>query len=244
MSGARLLRHAGRKTVITGHYGSGKTEFAVSVAMLLAADPANKIALIDLDIVNPYFRTREKRELLEKTGISVYGSAFDKEITAELPALGANLRAPLEDECCRVLVDTGGNDSGALILNQFTKYFNDDATSVVAVVNANRPETASIEGAIGHIDSIEAVTGLSITGIVNNSHLLRGTTADTVIRGHHFCMDICLETGKQFWCDCYPEGIVDPEDLSELSESLMPLGMHLRPTWLDEVSAEKYCLQR
>ena len=234
MTDERFFDRSGRKIIITGHYGSGKTEFAVSLALLLAARYTRKLALIDLDIVNPYFRSREQRDLLEKAGVSVYGSIFEKEVTAELPALSASLRAPLEDKEYRVIVDAGGNDSGALVLNQFHKYFTDYETTMLAVVNANRPETSSIDGAIEHITAIETITGLTISGIINNCHLLRETTAGTIIKGYELCKMICETIGKELWCNCYPEGIVKPEELSGLSGNLMPLGLYMRPTWLDK----------
>ena len=234
MADLRVFEQAGRKIIVTGHYGSGKTEFAVSLALLLAAGKTERLAIIDLDIVNPYFRSRERRDILEEAGIPVYGSIFKTEVTAELPALAAEVRTPLEDSDCRVIVDAGGNDSGALVLNQFIKYFTDDETTVLAVVNANRPETRDNIGAIEHITAIENVTGLTVTGIVNNCHLLRETTAYTVIKGHELCKRVCEATGKEFWCDCYPDGIVAPEELSGLSGSLVPLGLYMRPTWLDK----------
>jgi len=233
-SDGRFFEQANRKIIITGHYGSGKTEFAVSLAMLLASKRAGKLAIIDLDIVNPYFRSRERRELLEDAGVSVYGSVFDSEVTAELPALGASLRAPLENPNYQVIVDAGGNDSGALVLNQFHKYFTDTETTILTVVNANRPETSSYDGALEHIAMIEAATGLTIYGIINNCHLLRETTAETIIKGHALCAKVCEATGKVLWCDCYPYGIVDPDDLAGLSGNLMPLGLYMRPTWLDK----------
>ena len=230
----RFIERTGRKIIVTGHYGSGKTEFAVSLALLLAAESTGKLAIADLDIVNPYFRSRERRELLEKSGVSVYGSAFEKEITVELPALGATLRAPLEDRNCRVIIDAGGNDSGALVLNQFHKYFEDDETTLLAVVNANRPDTSNLEGALEHIGAIESVTGLTISYIVNNCHLLRETTADTIKKGYELCRMVCDSTGKELLCDCYPDGLVDPGSLTGLSGNLMPLGLYMRPTWLDK----------
>jgi len=172
--------------------------------------------------------------MFEKSGISVYGSAFDTEVTAEIPALGPNLRAPLEDNNCRVIIDTGGNDSGAMVLNQFTKYFRDDETTMLAVVNANRPDTATLKGALEHIMAIESITGLNIHGIINNTHLLRETTAETIIKGHILCQDICKSTDKALICNCYPEGIVSPKDLSKLTGELFPMGLHMRPTWLDK----------
>lgn len=233
MADERFFMQTGRKTVITGHYGSGKTEFAVSLAMLLANENVGRLAIIDLDIVNPYFRSRERRETLKDNGVAVYGSLYNYEVTAEIPALGADARAPLEDKSCRVIIDAGGNDSGALVLNQFSKYFSDGDTTVLAVVNANRPDTSRLEGALDHIASIESATGLTVNGVVNNCHLLRETTAATVIKGHRLCMEVCAATGKRLWCDCYPDGIVDPQKLPRLSGRLMPLGLYMRPTWLD-----------
>ena len=233
MSENRFYGDSGRKTIITGHYGSGKTEFAVSLVMLLAKETTGKLAIIDLDIVNPYFRSRERRDMLETVGVSVYGSLYDYDVTAEIPALGANVRVPLEDKSCRVIIDAGGNDAGALVLNQFAKYFTDE-TTVLAVVNANRPDTSSLKGAVEHIKSIEAATGLTVTGVVNNCHLLRETTAAAVIKGHKLCVEVCEATGKELWCDCYPDGIIDPRELEGLSGNLMPLGLYMRPTWLDK----------
>ena len=232
MAGGRFFENVGRKIIVTGHYGSGKTEFAVSLAMLLAAEGSGKLAVIDLDIVNPYFRSRERRDVLEKAGVAVYGSLYDKEVTAEMPALGADVRAPLEDNDCRVIIDAGGNDSGALVLNQFGKYLADDETTALAIVNASRPETRDFDGALRHIAAIEAATGLAVAGIVNNSHMLRETTAATIAQGHELCERICAATGKTLCCDCYPAGIVAPEELAMLGQNLMPMGLYMRDSWM------------
>ena len=227
MTAERFYEFSRRKTIVMGHYGSGKTEFSVSLAMLLAAEEnPRKIAVVDLDIINPYFRSRERRGLLEAMGVDVYGSVYSEEITAEIPALGANIRTPLEDNDCHVIIDTGGNDSGALVLNQFTKYLTDDTTAL-ALVNVNRPDTSTIKGAINHINALEKVTGLKIDAIVNNSHLLTETTAEIIIKGHEFCKKLCEETGTVLFCDCYPNRIVCPGGLAGLSDCLMPMGLFM-----------------
>lgn len=233
----RFIRPTEKRIIIvTGHYGSGKTEFAVSLALRLANEQARlypRLALIDLDIANPYFRSRERRSLLEEAGIGVYGSIYKTEITAELPALSATIRAPLEDKGCLVIIDAGGNDSGALVLNQFKKYFVPDETAVLAVLNFNRFETLDVVGAVSHINAIEAVTGLRIEGLVNNTHLLRETTAESIRKGHALCSEVCVKTGKELWCDCYPRQLVAKEDLAGISGYLMMLGLYMRPSWLD-----------
>lgn len=232
------LRQPDRRVmVVTGHYGGGKTEFCVSLALTLAKrgfGPYRRLALIDMDIANPYFRSRERRELLEGAGVKVYGSAYEHEITAELPALGANLRAPLEDRDCRVIVDVGGNDSGAVVLNQFGKYFSPADALFLIVVNANRPETRDVEGALEHLRAIEAKIGREIDGIVNNCHLLRETDAGCVEKGHRLCEALCRETGKLLWCDTYPAPIVPAEQVEGKYEYLLPLGMYMRPSWIDK----------
>ena len=197
------LRQPDRRVmVVTGHYGSGKTEFCVSLAMRLSRmgyGPYEQLALVDLDIANPYFRSRERRVELERAGVGVYGSAYEHEITAELPALGANIRAPLEDANCRVIVDVGGNDSGAVVLNQFGKYFSPEDALFLIVVNANRPETRDLEGALEHLRAIERKTGRAIDGVINNCHLLLETDAACVAKGHALCRALCERTGKILW---------------------------------------------
>ena len=225
-----------RIMVVTGHYGSGKTEFCVSLAMLLAKKgpaPYARLGLCDLDIINPYFRSRERRAMLEKAGIPVYGSAYGHDVTAELPELAANVRAPLEDRGCRTIVDLGGNDSGAIILNQFRNNFAAEDTLTLIVVNANRPETRDFDGAMAHLESIERVTGLHVDGLINNTHLLRETDAGCIEKGHRLCEEICAATGRFIWCDCYPKGVVPEEEIEGKYEHLMPLGLYMRTTWLD-----------
>jgi hypothetical protein len=225
-----------RMTIVTGHYGSGKTEFSVSLAMRLSRERERmypRLAIVDMDIVNPYFRSRERMDLLENAGMKVYGGIYKTEITAELPELSADIRAPLEDKGCRVIIDVGGNDSGAKVLNQFRKYFTPEETAVVAVLNFNRFETRDVDSALSHVQAIEAVTGLSVEGVVNNTHLLRETTAAIIIQGHRLCQELCEKAGKALWCDCYPEQLVSPEALKGLSGCLMPLGLYMRPSWLD-----------
>jgi len=226
-----------RILVVTGHYGSGKTEFCVSLAMRLARmgyGPYRRLALIDLDIANPYFRSRERKAVLEAAGVGVYGNAYEHEITAELPALGANIRAPLEDKDCRVIVDVGGNDTGALVLNQFEKYLGPDEALFLIVVNANRPETRDLEGALAHMEAIEGKTGRRTDGVINNTHLLLETRAADIERGHRLCERFCDTTGRFLWCDCYPEGIVPAEEIAGKYEYPMPLGLYMRPSWIDK----------
>lgn len=226
-----------RIIVIAGHYGSGKTELAVSLAMRLAGEkekPFPRLSVVDLDIANPYFRSRERMQLLHEHGVSLYGDAFGSTgATAELPALTAALRAPLEDGGCRTIIDLGGNDAGARVLRQFGKYFEGNDHELWAVVNFRRYETLTVETARAHVDAIAAELQLPVTGLVNNTHLLRETTPDIIFSGWEKARSLSEETGIPLLYTCYPTGVVAPEALRGIPR-LMPLGLYMRPAYLDK----------
>lgn len=226
-----------RVIVIAGHYGSGKTELAVSLAMRLSAQQDReypRLAVVDLDIANPYFRSRERMQLLREHGVSMYADVFQSTgTTAELPALTAALRAPLEDEGCRTIIDLGGNDAGARVLRQFRKYFEGDAHELWAVVNFRRYETLTVEKAREHVDAIAAELQLPVNGLVNNTHLLRETTPDILREGQALAEQLSADMGIPLLYTCYPAGIIRPEDIPDLPR-LMPLGLYMRPAYLDK----------
>ena len=223
--------------MIAGHYGSGKTELAVSLAMELAKEksrPYPRLAIVDLDVANPYFRSRERMDLLEANGVRVYGDAYHSTgATAELPALTAALRAPLEDEGCQTIVDLGGNDAGARVLLQFEKYFSGEDHELWAVVNFRRYETLTVESAREHVESIRNELRLPVTGLVNNTHLLRETTPEILMEGYDKAQALSKEMGIPLLFTCYPAGVIDPRDLAGIAP-LRPLGLYMRPAYLDK----------
>jgi len=224
-----------RIRVILGHYGSGKTEFAVNYALKLA-EQGKKTALADLDIANPYFRSRERQSLLESKGISVFSNTFGYDITADLPAITARIKAPLEDKECNTVLDAGGDDSGARVLIQFDKYLTGTDCDLFCVVNGNRPETATIEGALNHISRIEIETGLRITGLINNTHLLIETTVEDILKGYHLCMEISKAINVPIKYNCCVNTLVDQLSMSsaDLSDfNIFPMNLYMRESWLD-----------
>lgn len=225
-----------RITLVVGHYGSGKTEFSVNLAMKLASK-GYRTALVDLDIANVYFRSRERQQQLEEQGIEVHSNAYYRDISADLPALAASIRKPLEDKAMYTVVDVGGDDSGARILKQFSKYFTKEDTELLCVINANRPETDTKEGALSHLTRIESETGLIVDGLVNNTHLLRETQFSDIEKGVTLCNSIssyrqipvafhcCTEPFEDALLE-YAKGRIDPS-------VIFPMRLYMRPTWLD-----------
>lgn len=224
-----------RIRVIAGHYGSGKTEFSVNYALQLA-ERGEKTALADLDIANPYFRSRERQQLLERKGITVYSNTFGYDITADLPAITACIKAPLEDTSVQTIIDVGGDDLGARILIQFEKYLQSDDCDLLCVVNANRPETASVEGALNHISRIEKEINKKVAGLINNTHLLMETEAEDVINGYHLCKALAGRLNIPLSYNCCTEKILD--ELKEKTKNIQdfmifPMKLYMREHWLD-----------
>ncbi len=224
-----------RIRIIVGHYGSGKTEFSVNYAVKLA-EQGNKTALVDLDIANPYFRSRERQALLEDRGVHVYSNALGYDITAEIPALSAAIKAPLEDSSFQCVVDVGGNDSGARVLNQFKKYIQKADWDLFCVINGNRPETSTALGALYHIRAIERETNMKITGLINNTHLLKETRVEDIVNGYFLCAELSHELRIPLKYNCCVEEL--SEQLAERIKSIsnfiaFPMNLIMRETWMD-----------
>lgn len=227
----KLMAHGPRKIAVTGHFGCGKTEFAVSLAFALAKLGLPNLALADLDVENPYFRSRERMDELEKAGVKVYSDPYHGKNGSELQTLDPAIRAPLENPESRVILDAGGDFTGAMILNQYSKFLRDD-TQLLFVLNQNRPGTDTLEKAVSQLRSIEETTSLSVTGIISNSHFIRYTTAEDVLEGWDFAMELSRETGIPALCACCMESLVP--QLNGRGFDVFPMGMHMRESYLDK----------
>jgi len=190
-----------------------------------------RLALADLDVENPYFRSRQRKDELEALGFKVYSDPYGGKNASELQTLDPAIRAPLEDEGCRVILDAGGDFTGAMILNQYKKYFTGEY-QLLCVVNKNRPGSDTVEKNLEHIRSIESVTGLKVNGLISNTHLIQWTSAQDVIDGWLFTKEIESISGIEALCACCTEKLLP--DLEDSGIPLFTIGMYMRDSYLDK----------
>ena len=215
-----------RLTIITGHYGTGKTEFAVNLALHMASR-GQTVSLADLDIVNPYFRSRERRDLLSEHGIRLIASS-QACTDADVPSLPAELNAILDDRQITGILDIGGDRVGARVLARYRPRILREDYQLLYVLNANRPEVRDVGSAIDYLRAIESVTGLVCFGIVNNTHLCGETTADDVRKGAALAQAVSQETGIPIVCHVAHEALAaELEDLSPL----FPITIRMKKPW-------------
>ncbi len=165
-----------RVTLFAGHYGSGKTNIAVNYAMFLKKQGFS-VKIADLDIVNPYFRTKDSAKELEKMGIELISPVFAN-TNVDLPALPSEVYSVIQNEQNYAVLDIGGDDRGAYALGRYRDYIlKEDNYEMVFVVNFFRPLTKTPEEALEVMREIELAAGIKFTAIINNSNLGNATTA-------------------------------------------------------------------
>lgn len=165
-----------RIIVVCGAYGSGKTEFAVSYALQLAQD-FNKTALIDLDIVNPYFRSRDLTAELAEKGVTVISTEPGFEYS-DIPALSPRIFAALQNKEYRVVFDVGGDPAGARALGRFHQYFLQENYQFNIVLNPYRPNTGNVPDALNLINELTVTSRLRANGLISNINLGPETTIE------------------------------------------------------------------
>lgn len=168
-----------RVTLLAGHYGSGKTNIAVNYAEYLKK-LGYDVVIADLDIVNPYFRTKDSSGRLENSGIRIISPEYANS-NVDLPALPSELYGVVENRASHAVLDIGGDDRGAYALGRFTPYIlEENDYEMVFVANFCRPLTQNPEEAMEVMREIEAAGGIGFTAIVNNTNLGRETTPEVV----------------------------------------------------------------
>ena len=183
-----------RLVLFCGHYGSGKTNVAVNYAKKLRENYDN-VALADLDIVNPYFRTKDSSEDLSKSGIRLICSDYANS-NVDIPALPQDMYAVTDDKTLKCVLDIGGDDRGALVLGRLSdKIKEENSYEMLMVINCFRPLTRDVQSLMEVLAEIETAAKIKFTGFVNNSNLGEETSAEDVITSLKYADEISKVTG-------------------------------------------------
>lgn len=230
-----------RIIVIVGHYGSGKSEIAINMALLFSMLNSSEgyqdhkgpedspIFLIDLDIVNPYFRSREQKDVLERKGIKVIASAEDFP-NGDLPYMPESILALFDNPMARGVLDIGGDATGARVLARYRDKMVREDIGVYLVVNGNRPMSKEVGEIKRYISEIQAASGIRISGLINNTHLLGETDKRDVLRGMELAKKVEEETDIPLVANCVRRELAE-EFGEEEFDPIMPLTIHLKKPW-------------
>ena len=215
--------------IVTGYYGSGKTEFCLNLAIELAKTTGKRITIADLDVVNPFFRSREREKELTPLGIEVMGSALENHVAQDVPALSfaflSRIRAG-ED----VIIDLAGGEVGLRLLANC--YADIKAHNFFCVFNLYRPETDCADKMVAFCKQINAASRLSITGLVNNGNLLGQTEAGHVLQSQKAVLDVCRELNLPLAYTLVQEGIYEEIAGEIVSDKVLTFDkLQMRKEW-------------
>ena len=216
-----------RIQIVTGHYGSGKTEYAVNLALHLAQQQEH-VALADMDIVNPYFRSYEQAKRLEDAGIRVIVTSCGG--IADIPAINPEVMSIFQQEKWTGVLDIGGDPIGARVLARFAHQLNPSDFDLLFVLNANRPETKDVESALQYMQGIEAECRQKVTGIVNNTHLCGETTAEDILKGAKLAHALSERTSLPVIHHAVQRKFVEQVQ-DQLSEPVLPMNIYMKKPW-------------
>lgn len=201
-----------RITIVSGHYGSGKTNIALSLATALRKEH-EKVLIADIDIVNPYFRTKDSEALLKALDIRLICSSYAN-TNLDIPALPPDLYTVTDDKSYRTVLDVGGDERGALALGRLAPAIREENNyEMLFVINCYRPLTQDPDSAITVMKEIEEAAGLRCTGIVNNSNLEAETTKETLLASLPYAEEVAKKSSlpllfhtvdRRLYAECQP----------------------------------------
>ena len=214
---------------VVGNYGSGKTEVVINLAADRQAAGVG-VRIADLDLVNPYFRTREARRQLADLGVEVV-LPEEKYIHADLPIVSRSIRGLLGRPAPLTLLDAGGDDVGATVLASLGDAMAGRPVQMLQVVNPFRPFTDTLAGCQKIRQEIEAASGLVVTGVIGNANLIDETTVEDIYRGHDFVQALAQKTGLPLIFVTAAAGLLPAVDAARLACPVLGLNRQLVPPW-------------
>ncbi|MDI3518477.1 MULTISPECIES: hypothetical protein [Caldanaerobacter] len=217
-----------RLTIVVGHYGSGKTEISINYAVYIR-QMGKEVEIVDLDVVNPYFRSREvRKELLEKWGIKVVG-VEEKYVNADVPVISRTVYGALYSTEKHAVFDVGGDDVGAMPLGQYRHIIYEQDPEVLLVVNVNRPFTKDADSVIRYLKAIEEASKIKVTHLVNNTHMSYETTVDDVLKGLEVVEEVSSKTGIPIKMVTVKRDLVNL--LPQIDYPVFPLDLYMKTPW-------------
>lgn len=225
-----MINDTKKITLFTGNLGSGKTELAINYALWLKKS-YQRVSIVDLDIVNPYFRTRIMRDYLNDMGLHVVCPPGEL-AGADVPALPASIAGVLEDQQGMGVFDVGGDDIGATPLSRYKQYMDEISYSMFFVANPCRPFTQTVDGIIKILRSVEKASRLQVSALISNTNLGYGTDLDTVLAGHDIIEDAALQLGLPVAFMAVHHNLYDNIVKRLPNTPVFPLELHMLPPWL------------
>lgn len=216
-----------RIQIVTGHYGSGKTEYAVNLALALATASKN-VALADLDIVNPYFRSFEQATRLTESGVRVIVTSCGG--VADIPAINPEVLSIFQNEDVTGVLDIGGDPIGARVLARFAPQLQRTDFDLLFVLNANRPETGDVQRAESYLRAIESQCLQKVTGIVNNTHLCGETTLEEILKGARLAGELSQKTGLPIIHHAVARPFAS-QAAEHLADRVFPMDLYMKKPW-------------
>lgn len=227
-----------RYYVIVGNYGSGKTELSLALARRLRRETVGRVALVDLDIVNPYFRSAERADLLQGEGIEVKMPSFAL-TTVDIPALPAEIQSVFEPgRYAHVVIDVGGDEVGATALGRYHPYLLPvrAETKVLYVVNSFRPLSGTEDDICSLFELISQRARIRPDGLVNNANLQRQTTAKDLIDAQELLTRVSHRLNVPLEMVVGYEKLL-PELPRQMRDLYFPIEPLMLPEWLEDDQA-------
>lgn len=219
-----------RISTIVGGYGSGKSEVAVNLARFFVTNQTESVTIADLDIINPYFRSREAAAELAALGIFCLFPPGEQ-IYAELPIILPNIKSAIQNGTGRLILDVGGDDVGARVLSSLADAFDPSTQDFLFVHNARRPFTADLAGSLKVMREIETASRLHFTGIISNTHLLTDTTPEVLLAGLDLARKIGRETELPVVFMCALKAVLAKVPAGSIDVPVLPLDRALVKPW-------------
>ena len=223
--------------VIVGNFGSGKTEVSINLAVNRKRAGID-VRMADLDLVNPYFRTREARKPLAELGIEVVLPA-EKYLKADLPILSPAVAGLIRRPGQLALIDAGGNDVGATVLAALADSLREKSVHMLQVVNPYRPFTESIEGCLKMRDKIEKTSKMTINGIIGNANIIDETAVEHIYQGYDFVKALSGESRLPLRFITCPATLLTQIDTGRFSCPVLPIERQLVPPWIKAAGLKK-----